>query len=57
MIITKEEMGISYLMKAKQGNFEFTQMYSKNIPLDRIESHFNIEATIKHEMWLEENNG
>ena len=57
MIITKEEMGISYLMKAKQGNFEFSQMYSKNIPLDRIESHFNIEATIKHELWLEENNG
>ena len=45
MIITKEEMGISYLMKATQGEWEFTQMYSKNIPLDRIESHFNIEAT------------
>ena len=52
MIITKEEMGISYLMKATHGEWEFTQMYSKNIPLDRIESHFAIEATIRYEKFL-----
>jgi hypothetical protein len=55
MIIEKQEMGISYLMKAKQGNFEFTQMYSKSIPIEKIESHFNIEATIKYEQWAEAN--
>lgn len=57
MIVTKEEMGISYLMRAKQGNFEFTQLYSKNIPMDKIESHFNIESTIRYEKFLKENNG
>ena len=52
MIISKEEMGVSYLMKAKQGEWEFTQMYSKNIPIEKIESHFNIEAAIRYEKSL-----
>lgn len=52
MIISKQEMGISYLMTAKQGEWEFTQMYSKNIPLDKIESHFNIESAIQYEKSL-----
>ena len=54
MIITKEEMGISYLMRATQGEWEFTQIYSKNIPLDRIESHFAIESTIRYEKFIGE---
>ncbi len=57
MIIEKQEMGISYLMKATQGNFEFTQLYSKRIPMEKIEQHFAIESTIRFEKWSEENNG
>ena len=52
MIIDKQEMGVSYLMSAKQGNFQYSQMYSKNIPLDKIESHFQIESAILYEKWL-----
>ena len=55
MIIERKDMGVSCLMKAKQGNFEFNQLYSNNIPSDKIDRHFSIEATIKYEQWVEEN--
>lgn len=52
MIISKEDREDSYLMKAKKDNWEFVQLYSKKIPFDKIESHFQIEADIRYEKSL-----
>ena len=53
MIITHADTGTSVLYTAKKGNFMFAQLYSKAIPVEKIEKHFGIEAEVLYERWLE----
>ena len=55
MITSKEDRGQSWLMVAKKGSWEFCQLYSKNIPLEKINNHFEIEANIRYEKLLGNN--
>jgi len=49
MIISKEDRGQSWLMIAQKGTWEFCQLYSKAISMDKITNHFEIEADIRYE--------
>lgn len=53
MLITKQESGSGVLYTATQGNFSVTQLYSGKIEEKRRDEHFQIEAVIKYEKWLE----